>query len=439
MRIFDPVHELIPFEGEHVLFNEKTYEILKEVLDTPEFQRLRRIRQLGFADLVYPGATHTRFAHSVGVFKNARDMLGIAHNHFEKNRHEDKEFDKERARITLLAALLHDVGHGPFSHVFEGAMKGIDNDRRSHEWWSMRIIGGEGSLNEALKRLGREWQIEDFDRKIKNFLGSENKSSDLYTEIVSSQFDADRMDYLQRDAYATGIDIGNFDRDWLIDCLRINHETDKPNWVVGLKGRQAVEAYLLARVQLYESIYLHPTNCGFNIVFRRLMGALSIALKNNDDLPPAVRSNPVVTYLGKVVKGEEKDLETYLAMDDAAAWMLINTLAADGEGELQRLAGCLASRRPLPFVRLEPLDPDRPLDEMKNKLAEFGGEIKNKFPLNDWQYDAKPLEIYSLNEEDNSKVYVQGQSGETYALNKISNLIQRTGEQGVLLLLPRVF
>jgi len=115
-RIRDPVHGLIVFGGGSDPHQNETDRIAWRLLNTREFQRLRRIRQLGFSDLVFPGATHSRFAHSVGVYHVARQIVDVVER---RRREQNKQPDKERARVVLLAALLHDIGHGPFSHVFE--------------------------------------------------------------------------------------------------------------------------------------------------------------------------------------------------------------------------------------------------------------------------------------------------------------------------------
>ena len=405
MRIFDAVHGLIPFTGEH--------EKLQKILDTRAFQRLRRINQLGFSDFVYPGATHTRFAHSVGVFKNARDMLKIAKKHL------GDAYDEDREEMIMLAALLHDVGHGPFSHAFEGAIKNIDSNAPRHEAWSARIVcedkGIGGALSEIREGIGEE---------IANLL-NQDSGTDLYGEIVSSQFDADRMDYLQRDARATGIDIGNFEREWLLDCLRIHNDANKPKWVVASKGRQAVEAYLLARVQLQESIYFHPTRRGFDIIFQRLVKSLNTALKNGDTLPSAVRHNPVAIYL-REIGSETIEIEKYLAMDDAAAWTLIHALADEKKNsELHTLAQRLAFRSPLSSEVLTPLGPGYSLEEMKVRLNDFGAMLEKNLPLKDWQYDKIPLNIYSSGSRKHPEVYIQDRSdeGSIYPLDQASSLI----------------
>ena len=115
-RIRDPVHGLIVFGDGNDKAQNETDQIAWRLLNTPEFQRLRRIRHLGFSDLVYPGATHSRFAHAVGVYHTARRIVDVIRRCLK-----NQEFDENRTRVALLAALLHDIGHGPLSHVFEHA------------------------------------------------------------------------------------------------------------------------------------------------------------------------------------------------------------------------------------------------------------------------------------------------------------------------------
>ena len=141
-RIRDPVHGLIVFGGkdEH---RSETDRIAWKLLNTREFQRLRRIRQLGFSDLVYPGATHSRFAHSFGVYQTARRLVDV----IAREKH-----DPDRERVTLLAALLHDIGHGPFSHAFEVSATAAGQSWR-HEDWSAEIIQGDTGVNRVLRKV----------------------------------------------------------------------------------------------------------------------------------------------------------------------------------------------------------------------------------------------------------------------------------------------
>src|SRR6185312_9894952 len=205
-RIRDPVHGLIVFKG-----NDDVDQTAWRLLNSREMQRLRRIRQLGFSDLVYPGATHSRLAHSIGVYHTARNLVRLIEDQVEK-------IDPYRRKVVLLAALLHDVGHGPFSHAFESATAkaGMAKD---HEDWSAEIILGDTEVHEILDAL---------DPKIADHIGrllKEEEPKDIFATIVSSQFDADRLDYLQRDRRMTGVQFGHLDQDWLFDCLRVGTVT----------------------------------------------------------------------------------------------------------------------------------------------------------------------------------------------------------------------
>ncbi|MBN9552105.1 MAG: HD domain-containing protein, partial [Alphaproteobacteria bacterium] len=157
-RIRDPLHDLIEFgTGEFDQF-------LWSLIDTREFQRLRRVKQLGFSELVYPGATHTRFAHSIGVFHTARELVTLIANRI------GEKFEQEKAEIALAAALVHDLGHGPFSHAFEEAIKLLNKDNakrngerpppkpKKHEQWTADIILGDTEISGAIRARGDDFQ-----------------------------------------------------------------------------------------------------------------------------------------------------------------------------------------------------------------------------------------------------------------------------------------
>ena len=300
-RIRDPVHGLIVFGGSGDKHRDETDRIAWRLLNAREFQRLRRIRQLGLSDLVFPGATHSRFAHSIGVYHTARLLADVIARRQGKH-HPDRE------SIALLAALLHDIGHGPFSHAFEAAA-GAAGKRKRHEDWSVEIIRGDTEVNSVLRDVD-----ETLPEKIGGILKEEDPK-DIYTAIVSSQFDADRIDYVQRDRMAAGVEFGHIDCDWLFDCLEVGSVTvgsDDPHKApclyLGPKGLSVAEEYLEARFRLYQMVYMHKTTRAAEKMLEALLGA-TVEIGDAE----LARREPVLRYL----TGETSSLGSYLDLDDA--------------------------------------------------------------------------------------------------------------------------
>ena len=293
-RIRDPIHGLIVFNNDG-LVDEHVWALL----NTPDVQRLRRIKQLGVSEFVFPSASHTRFSHSIGVFHNARRLVNIIKREIELKRVEGV-FNEERAKIALFAALLHDIGHGPFSHAFEEARKALATERgdavaktkiRNHEAFTADMIqDGSGRVAEILASA----RIEAKD--VADLVAAETPT-DMYHAVVSSSFDADRLDYLVRDRYMTGTGAGTIDLDWLMDNVRVAEIDFSPaeagggdpvyehSFCLGYKARDAAEDFLLARYRLYTNAYFHKTTRGieqmvsafFRFLAREVAGSGRIA------------------------------------------------------------------------------------------------------------------------------------------------------------------
>jgi uncharacterized protein len=304
-RIRDPVHGLMVFSG-----SDEFEQLIWSLINTKEFQRLRRIKQLGFSELVYPGATHTRFAHSVGVFHTARELVGLLKNSLRA------DFSQERVNVAICAALLHDLGHGPFSHTFEGVEK-LRGARKRHEKWTTEIITGDTEVGKILLDYdpGLQKQVSE--------LLEHEYPIDIYSSIVSSQFDADRVDYLRRDKIMTGTEHGGFDWAWLLNNLEIGRITiggdgdEDPFEVEGLilaaKGLKAAEGYLLGRYHLYTQVYMHKATRGAEKMLELLLMQLS-KLVVDGDVPKTglSESHPLTRYFS----ADGSSLENYLALDD---------------------------------------------------------------------------------------------------------------------------
>jgi hypothetical protein len=334
-RIRDPVHDLIVFDEQESLDL-----IAWNLLETPEFQRLRRIKQLGVSEFVFPGATHTRFAHSVGVFHNARRLLGLIQRELKSGRVQGK-FEEDRAKVAVLAALVHDIGHGPFSHAFEGARKSIA-ERRAKEKNKAKIKKHEGWTADIIEnRNGHVWPILEKSigakdaRAVADLLRADTPA-DMYHAIVSSSFDADRLDYIQRDRYMTGTGVGAIDLRWLLDNVRVaNIDVSPPSGDAGepvythsfclaQKGREAAEDFLLARYRLYSTVYLHKTTRGVEQMLSALFSGIAIAAEEGKASEMGFGdNNPLVSFLTM----DEGNLSDYLKLDDGVVWGSIERIA----------------------------------------------------------------------------------------------------------------
>lgn len=200
-RLRDPIHNLIEFRADE--FEDAMW----RVIESRPFQRLRRVKQLGFSEMVYSGATHTRFAHSIGVFHTARQLMAVI-----KDKQQD--YRQSKAERALAAARVHDVGHGPFSHAFEDFGKTHKLKLASHEAVSDRLIR-DSEIADVLKSLG-----SGFHDDVANIISADGPQS-IYDAVVSSQFDADRLDYMRRDRFMAGSSHGVIDYDWLVSNLQI--------------------------------------------------------------------------------------------------------------------------------------------------------------------------------------------------------------------------
>lgn len=259
-RIRDPIHGLIDFSERE-----------QQLIDTRVFQRLRRIRQLAMAFLIYPSALHTRFEHSIGVMHIAGRICTSLH---ELN--PDRISDKDIANVRF-AALLHDVGHGPFSHLSESLLKkfapaqiymGIDREK-IHEQITIDIIRNDSQIKDILDDKERESLIDMIQGKT---------TRDWKRDIISSELDADKMDYLLRDSYFAGVKYGAYDLEKLIEsCLIVNHP--ETQLVLNSEGLYALEQFMLARYNMKQQVYWHEVSL---ISDEMVIRGITLAIENGN-------------------------------------------------------------------------------------------------------------------------------------------------------------
>ena len=267
----DPLYNYISFDRDRDGW-------LIELINCPEVQRLRRIHQLGVSNYTYPGADHTRFAHSLGVTHLMRMVL----DHLKRACPAAKI---EGAQQALLAtALLHDVGHGPFSHLFEPCL-GIN-----HEQWSMAVIRNANSrVHQVLKK-----QNEYLPNHVADLIDSDSTKHPAWQRaLMSSQLDVDRLDYLRRDSLFTGAGYGHFDWHRLLTTVEFhNGETDL---VWPAKSALAIEEYIFARYYMYQNVYLHKTTRGFEQLLQAMWNRANQLRRDGTD----INANPVLERFWK--------------------------------------------------------------------------------------------------------------------------------------------
>lgn len=332
-RIRDPIYNLIKFDGDS-----KDDQLLWRLIQSEPMQRLRRIRQLGLSESVFPGAVHTRFSHSIGTMEMARRLMAILDASDYVKTHQAQHGIQKTA--TQCAALLHDVGHGPFSHIFEDASKkcGIVRD---HEAWTADIID-QLPISDILRDYS-----EELPALVNAFFSSE-PGSNPYTVIVSSSMDADRLDFLQRDRHFSGFGMGSIDIAWLIDCLKIQEVEDEIypfQFVVSRKGIRVIEEYLTSYAAMYEGLYFHKTTRAAQMMLSQFLEELFAKGIGNDLLD---EKEPIQVYFrGPTTlanKSEFWDVENYLRLDDFTVWNLVQKCSTLDLGRASELAVRILNR-----------------------------------------------------------------------------------------------
>ncbi|MFD6320939.1 HD domain-containing protein [Methylorubrum thiocyanatum] len=373
-RIRDPLHNLIEFdtstEFEHTLWR---------AVQTRPFQRLRRIKQLGFSDIVYPGATHSRLAHSLGVFHTARRLMGIIKRSLPR-------FEESKANQALAAALIHDLGHGPFSHAFEEVGRRLDLKMAHHETVSDEIIRNS-EVTSVLKELGSGF-ADDAADVIKG-IGKQT----IYSAVVSSQFDADRLDYMQRDRMMTGSHHAAIDFEWLSANLEIGKvpfgvdETsvgEVETFVLGTKAIHAAEAFVLGLFQLYPTIYFHKTTRGAEKLYTELLiRVISMIRDGSIEQTGLPENHPLVKFAR-----HPEQLNLVLNLDDTVIWGALSLMADARDGKIALISTRLRDRKLLKCIDIRVLLsqklPHNP--ELESKTDKICAGIERK--ITEWSQEA---------------------------------------------------
>lgn len=353
-KIFrDPVYNLI-------IFDKERDKLLIQLINSSPLQRLKRIRQLGVSWFTYPSAIHDRFSHSLGVaYLSGKiiDHLNLSDVIIIKvavgTTPSEISLTKEQFKLLVqCAGLLHDVGHGPFSHTFE-RICGID-----HEAVAKHIILEneeikaifDNSTDANIRNYFKKWITEILDHTFEHFWAN---------DIISSQLDADRIDYLLRDAYMCGVEYVKFDWEWIINNItkqKIPAQKEREGILIdAYKGIYSLEAFIISRYHMYEQVYFHKTTRGIEQLLNKIFERVKDLLAKAPDLIKDDFSKSLLDYFANT-----RDIESFLLLDDFYIISLINHWASKSpDNILKELAQCFIKRKV--FKNISELESDNPI------------------------------------------------------------------------------
>lgn len=390
----DPIHHDITLDR-----SKPEERLIIDLIDTPEFQRLRRVQQLGISSLTFQGAEGSRFTHSVGAMHVAYKMLTMLA--------ETAPQVLDNKALILASALLHDIGHGPFSHVTEKII-GYD-----HENWSCRIVAEDTSVHAVLDSYSEEPGLAE---KIVRVLKKQYHPK-YVSHMISSQLDCDRFDYLLRDTYMTGTAYGFFALQRIISSLEIEEDEERII-VVGEKGQSAVEDYLFARYSMYSQVYYHKKNLAVRALLAKLINrAKDVAKTSSCFLDDATR---------KWFMGETLAVGEYLELDDIQLTYHIKQWTKDADPILADLASRFLNRRLFKAMHMPNLKPEL-IGAIEKQAKRIAGE--NGFDPNYYiaieSTGFRPYDYYRPESNlPQTNIMVRTEDGATVELSQLSLTIE---------------
>ena len=312
-----------------------------EIIDTAIFQRLRRISHLALAEFVFPGATHNRFAHSLGTLYTISEML---HSLME-NKREELNVPEGDVKVIRLVGLLHDIGHLPFSHVFDGLME--DETDNTHEDLTVKLLK-ESEIGRILDKYG------DLDQDLlinileKKFTPTEERNLN-YVTLIDGNLDADKLDYLKRDSLHTGVGYGSIDVERILKTISVD---DDHSICVMNKGRLALENLCIARYHMFQTVYFHKSVVAFETMLRRIYERLI-----EDKTDPIFSFKEVLEF----------DEHNYIRYNDGYVWSKIMNYSGRDE-YIQELSSMLLEHESIKLVVADPqlVEPE---ETLKRRLA----------------------------------------------------------------------
>lgn len=356
--------------------------MLVDLIDSAEFQRLRRIRQLGLAYFAYQGAEHSRFTHSLGALHLATRILDRLGERYK--------IDSETRTAVRAAALLHDIGHGAFSHVVEGIL-GFH-----HEDFTIEAVETtETEVGKVLKGYS-----SDLPKMIASIIKGDFTPVAL-AQLISSQLDVDRMDYLLRDSLMTGAKYGIYDLEWIVKSIEIDEVNDR--LFVSAQGLYAVEDYLQARYYMFRQVYFHRTLRSAEVVLKSLLRRALKLFADGGDVWVASG-----TAMETILRGEKNSLAGHLSLDDADILFHVKQWQSSSDAVLSDLANRFLNRRLFRAFDIDMPESERDgfISAARDIVANAGFDV-DYYCLEDSAGDA-PYYFYTLDrDKPKNLIYVE--------------------------------
>ena len=360
--INDPVHGFISIP----------HEILFDVIEHPYFQRLRRISQTGLLNLIFPGATHTRFHHALGAMHLMFTALSTL-------KLKGVKISLEEEKAALLAILLHDVGHGPFSHALENMLM----DDWHHEKLSLLLMN----------KMNEEFQGE-LSMAIEMFQGKYQRK--FFNQLISSQLDVDRLDYLKRDSFYTGVSEGNVNTQRIISMMNVSDD----ELVIDAKGIYSIENFLTARMFMYWQVYYHKTSVLAESLLVKILARAKYLVSQGKELP-ASENLGYFLYKSYFGTATQEDIQRFTELDDNDVIQAIKFWTKNTDIVLSYLCTCVIERKfPKTIISSKPFDSEFIVDKISKTDRKFGegigAELVEQISRNLLPYNADQQPIYLL-------------------------------------------
>lgn len=380
--INDPVHGFIKIP----------YEIIFDIMEHRCFQRLRRISQTGLLSLIFPGATHTRFHHAIGA-------MHLMFNALEILKQKGVKISTEEEKGAMLAVLLHDVGHGPFSHALENILM----DNWHHEKLSLLLM----------EQLNEEFSGE-LTIAIQMFQGKYHRK--FFNQLISSQLDVDRLDYLKRDSFYTGVSEGNINTQRILSTLNVLDD----ELVLDEKGIYSIEHYLVARMFMYWQVYYHKAAVLAENLLIKIMNRAKTLVSQNVKVE-ASENLKYFLYRESSPQATEEDIARFMELDDTDVLQAIKSWKNHDDFVLSYLCKTVINRKfPKIIYSSTPFSDDLVREKIRETNLHFGIEngdlLVDNIERNLLPYDKTKQPIYLLR-NDMEKVALEQAGSQILSMN----------------------